>query len=346
MTSPASSAAPRHPPVPVTLVAGFLGAGKTTFLNRVLAGEHGRRVAVLVNDFGSVSIDQDLIVASDETSVTLANGCVCCSIRDDLIAAVRDSLRRDPPPEHMVVELSGIADPGSVLRTFALMEKRWPLFVDGVIALVDAEHFPDTGEPHHVLAREQLVLADVVLLNKTDLVPSERVALLRERIVGWVPTARVVETVLGEVPLALCLGFGAEPDHERTLSPERDSEPAHGFSTFTYRTPQMLSLEALRATCTELPSSVFRAKGFVYLDARPDHRTVLQIVGRRARIELGEPWGPGAPETVIVFVGSTTGFDPAGLTASFDACAAAAAGRPVAKLSAAIDWVRDRFRRR
>lgn len=342
--------ASRHVPVPVTLIAGFLGSGKTTFLNRVLAGEHGKRVAVLVNDFGDVSIDRDLVLSADETSITLTNGCICCSIRDDLVTAVRDLLRREPPPEHMVVELSGIADPGSVLRSFALMEKRWPLYVDGVIALVDAEHFPEEGEPHYLLAREQLVLADVVLLNKADLVSRARLAELRSRIVGWVPTARVVETVLAEVPLALCLGFGADPEHARAAGPASEPSAAsgdsHGFSTYTYRSASMLSLAALRATCTELPAGVFRAKGFVYLDARPEHRTVLQIVGRRARIELGEPWGERTPETVIVFIGAREGFDREGLRAAFDACAAPRAASGRAKISGAVDWIRTRFRAR
>ncbi|MBK9000174.1 MAG: GTP-binding protein [Myxococcales bacterium] len=337
-----------HAPVPVTLIAGFLGSGKTTFLNHVLAGEHGRRVAVLVNDFGDVSIDAELIASADDTSVTLTNGCICCTIRDDLVRAVRDVLRREPPPEHLVVELSGIADPGSVLRSFALMEKTWPLFVDGVIALVDVEHFPEEGEPHHTLAREQLVLADVVLLNKTDLVPPDRVAELRRRITGWVPTARVVETVRGEIPLELCLGFGAEPDHPRDLghAAEVATGDSHGFSTFTYRTPSMLALGALRATCTELPAGVFRAKGFVHLDARPDHRTVLQIVGRRARIELGEPWGQRTPETVIVFIGAREGFDRDALRAVFDACIAGPGGPGRAGIPGAISWIRQRFRAR
>lgn len=337
-----------HVPVPVTLIAGFLGSGKTTFLNHILAGEHGRRVAVLVNDFGDVSIDAELIASADDTSITLTNGCICCTIRDDLVRAVRDVLRREPPPEHLVVELSGIADPGSVLRTFALMERTWPLFVDGVIALVDVEHFPEEGEPHHTLAREQLVLADVVLLNKTDLVTPDRVAELRRRIVGWVPTARVVETVQGEVPLALCLGFGADPDHPRDLghAAEVAERDGHGFSTFTYRTPSMLALEALRATCTELPPGVFRAKGFVHLDARPDHRTVLQIVGRRARIELGEPWGERTPETVIVFIGAREGLDRDALRAAFDACITRPGGAGGAGISGAISWIRRRFRAR
>lgn len=334
----------RYEPVPATLIGGFLGSGKTTLLNRILAGEHGRRVAVLVNDFGDVSIDAELIEAADETSVTLTNGCICCSIKDDLLGAVQRLLRREPPPEQLVVELSGIADPGSVLRTFALMERRWPLFVDGVVLVVDSEQFPEPDEPHFTLAREQLVLADVVLLNKLDLVTAARVAELRSKIVEWVPTARVVETVRAEVPLELLLGLGPEltRDLEEHPSAPLVSATPHGFSTFTYRSSALLSLAKLRAACTELPSAVFRAKGFVYLDARPDHRTRLQIVGRRARIDLGEPWAGRKPETVLVFIGGAAGFDPASLAASFAACGADPGTRP-SLLGAAVEWLRGKL---
>ncbi|MFO0569063.1 MAG: GTP-binding protein [Polyangiaceae bacterium] len=334
---------PCFSPVPVTLIAGFLGAGKTTLLNRILLGEHGKRVAVLVNDFGDVSIDQELVAARDDTSVTLANGCICCTIRDDLIGAVQGLLRRTPAPEHLVVELSGIADPGSVIRTFALMEQRWPLFLDGVLGLVDAAEFPEEADPHHVLAREQLVLADVVLLNKVDLVPEPRVRELRERIRTWVPTARVVETVEADVPLPLLLGLDAERALDRRAEAREPPEHAHGFSTHTFRTREPLSLEKLRRACTELEPGVFRAKGFVHLDARPGHRTVLQIVGRRARIDLGEPWGERVPETVLVFIGSSGGFDAAELDRTFLACRAdrASSGNV---LTSAIDWMRSRFR--
>lgn len=329
-------------PLPVTLIAGFLGSGKTTLLNRILAGEHGRRIAVLVNDFGDVSIDAALVESSDETSITLANGCICCSIASDLIGAVRDVLRRPNPPEQLVVEMSGIADPGSVLRTFSVMEKTWPLHVDAVIALVDAEYFPEEGQEHYVLAREQIVLADVVLLNKTDLVSKDVVARLRSRIQGYVPTARVLETIDAEVPVELLLGLhvdGTRPAlDEQARAPSDDS---HGFETFTYR-GGIMSLEKLRDETTELPPNVFRAKGIVNLDARPDHRVVLQIVGRRARVSLGTPWAEATPNTTIVFVGPRGAMDPADIQRRFDACLASSRGKLEQSFHSALTWMRKR----
>ncbi len=328
------------PPVPVTLIAGFLGSGKTTLLNRLLGGDHGRRIAVLVNDFGDVSIDAALVESADETTITLANGCICCSIASDLIGAVRDLLRRDPPPEQLVVEMSGIADPGSVLRTFTVMEKTWPLHIDAVIALVDAEYFPNPGEQHYTLAREQLVLANVVLINKTDLVGPGAVRELRARIQSYVPTARILESVQAEVPLELLLGAASE---RTALNTEKAPAAVdfHGFQTVTYR-DGMMSLEKLREATTELPSNVFRAKGIVYLDAKPEHRVVLQVVGRRARVSLGSEWADAAPETVIVFVGPSGAMNEVEIRQRFDACRSSPRSKLLQPFAAAVEWMRKR----
>ena len=120
-------------PIPVTIVAGFLGAGKTTLLNHILSAEHGRRIGVLVNDFGSINVDAELIHEVEEGMMTLANGCVCCSIRTDLIQAVLQLAERDDPPEHILIESSGVADPAGVYEAFLQQEIRNSVLVDGVI---------------------------------------------------------------------------------------------------------------------------------------------------------------------------------------------------------------------
>jgi G3E family GTPase len=310
-------------PCSVTLLSGFLGAGKTTLLNRILRADHGLRVAVLVNDFGDVSIDAELVVGVEEGAVTLANGCICCTIRDDLTRAIQDLLRRPEPPEHVVVEMSGISEPGSVLFSFRVMERRWPLSIDAVVAVVDAECFPGAEHRHYLLAREQIAVADVLLLNKCDLVGTERLEALRGRLMEYVPSARLVECCYAEAPLELLIGVGSRTT-QRLLEPNELSPaaPQHAgaFTTFTYRSEGPLSLERLRQACTELPACVFRAKGIVHLDARPTHRMFLQVVGRRASVSLGDEWGARPPGTTIVFVGDAGGLDADALGAIFDAC--------------------------
>lgn len=331
----------------VTLLSGFLGAGKTTLLNRILRAEHGRRVAVLVNDFGDVSIDAELVVGVEDGAVTLQNGCICCTIRDDLTVAVRDLLRRPEPPEQIVVEMSGISEPRNVLFSFRVMEQRWPLGLDGVVAVVDAENFPDPGDPHYLLAREQIAVADVVLLNKVDLVDAARLAALRERLIRYVPSARLLSARDADAPLELVIGVGSratQPLLEPERAGEEHAEHAQAFSTFTYRSERPLALDKLREVCVELPPAVFRAKGFVQLDARPKHRTLLQIVGRRATLKLGEPWPDDAPrQTTIVFVGERGGLDGPALVAAFDACAAGAGARLTRPLRDAAEWLRSHW---
>lgn len=322
-------------PVPATLLSGFLGSGKTTLLNHVLGGDHGLRVAVMVNDFGAIDIDKRLVQAVEDDVVSLANGCVCCSIQGDFVAAVQKVLKRDPPPERLLVELSGISEPGSVLRTFAVMGRSWPVDLDGVVALVDAEHFPEPGEPDYMLARDQIAAADLVVINKIDLVEPAALAAMRARIASYLPHARVVETREGRVPLEIVLGIASG----RERAPARGHDPGD-FETFTYVSSRPLSLERLREAATDLPPAVFRGKGVVFVDAQPDYEAVLQIVGRRARLSRGRPWGEREPRTELVFIGRAGSLDADAVRHSLDKCAVTATrARPFAGV---IEWLRHR----
>ena len=304
----------------MTLLAGFLGAGKTTLLNHLLRAPQGQRIAVLINDFGEIAIDAELVAHRTLDTVTLTNGCVCCSIRGDLIEAVRALLLRPDRPDRIVVELSGISEPGSVLQTIQVMQRQWPLNLDGVVALVDAEQFPQADEPGHLLARQQLALSDLIVLNKVDLVPADALSALTREIQSWVPAARLVSAAFADVPCEVVLGtFG-----ERTAEAAGSAPAPHGFSTFSYVTGDALRLDRLREVVTELPTAVFRAKGVVRLDVRPEHKSVVQVVGRRARVDLGPLWRDETPATRLVFLTSDGGLDLERVRHSLDTCRVAA----------------------
>jgi G3E family GTPase len=322
-------------PIPVTILTGFLGAGKTTLLNRILNGEHGLRVAVLVNDFGSINIDADLVVGVEDDVISLANGCVCCTMRDDLSEAVTSVIERPERPEYILLEASGVADPSGIAVTFLNPNLRERVRLDSITCVVDADQVFAAPEQMELKIR-QVAFSDMVLLNKVDLVDEEQHTKIREWLDKWLHRYRLMCAVRCDVPLEILLSVGRfDPSQMNTgkviangctdgnCNHEHHHDPSKlraSFSTWSFETHRPLSLDALRTAASKLPANIYRAKGVVYSSDAPERRAVLQVVGKRVDISLQDEWGERPPRTRIVTIGSLEAIEASVLQGMFEQC--------------------------
>ena len=329
-------AIPGRDPVPVTLLTGFLGAGKTTLLNRILNDDHGLRVGVLVNDFGAINIDAALIEGVEENTISLTNGCVCCEIRDDLVNSLEQLLTRVNEIDYIILEASGVADPEGIVMTFLDHKYENLLRLDSITCIVDAEAVFTHGDNTvlSTLKMRQIAFADMVVLNKVDLITPEHIEVIREWIGHYLNRIRIIEAVHCNVPLEILLAVGRfEPENvlklhnnpaARNTGQHHDHDSLeHTFDTWSFESERPFSLKALREMVhKELPASIYRCKGIVFTAESPNTRFTLQIVGRRTEISEIDKWGERVPRSQIVAIGAANSFDKEELAKQFNACLA------------------------
>jgi G3E family GTPase len=286
-------------PVPILLVAGFLGAGKTTVVNHLLAHADGRRIAAVVNDFGAINIDAELIAGATDGVVSLANGCICCTLEGDLLRTLAGLLRRDPRPEYIVIETSGVADPNDIVRNLMdpIIWREAPL--ETVLCVVDATQPPAALDD--ALLRSQLRAAGVVALTKVDLVDSIASAAMRDAVKAQRPASVIVDALNGEVPPELL--FPVDLDHvpaSREVAPRRPA--VDRFETLSWTSERPVSLPRFQQAIGRLAPKLARAKGLFETVEQPGRPMVFQFAGGRATLAPGGAPAPGVPRTRIVFI--------------------------------------------
>ena len=308
--------------MPVTVLTGFLGAGKTTLVNRILAEEHGLRIAVLVNDFGEIDIDSELIVGVESGTVSLANGCVCCEVRDDLIGAIDSVLRSDHDLDAIMLEASGVAEPMGIARTFTSPAYQGRIRLDGIVAVVDAEQLPAQAKDPATrdLVFAQIGFSDMVILNKIDLADRERVDEVREFVVSRLPSVRIIETVRAAVPYEVLIGSGSFDPDGPPLVDGHDHHHDLDFVSWVYRRDGAFDSAALESAITRLPRSVYRIKGFLHGVDQPDHRMLLQAVGMRGEVSAFDEWGDAPRTSALVIIADSQRVDRSEVEALLDTC--------------------------
>lgn len=317
--------------LPVTIITGFLGSGKTTLLNHILTNQQGVKTAVLVNEFGEIGIDNELVVSTEDNMVELSNGCICCTINNDLVDAVYKVLEREEKLDYLVVETTGLADPLPVAMTFLGSELRDLTRLDSIVTVVDAANYSlDLFNSEAALS--QITYGDVIILNKTDLVDEPTLEQLEKKINNIKEGSRIIRTTKSQVPLPLILSVGLfesdkyfdshaqehhhhddhdDHDHSTCEHDHHDHKHHHhehshhlendGFISISFQSDKPFSIRKFQYFLdSQLPTNVFRAKGIMWFDESPQ-RHIFHLCGKRFTID-DDQW-KGEKKNQLVLIG-------------------------------------------